>query len=61
MPDLLSKEGKDIIKSLDAEIILVSKEQEGFLGGIALSEHMAVDNKNIFFQTIWKLLQRRSA
>lgn len=41
MPDWLSKERIDIIKSLGAEIILVSKEQGGFLGSIQLSEEMA--------------------
>lgn len=41
MPDWLSKERKDIIRSLGAEIILISKEQGGFLGSIKLSEEMA--------------------
>ncbi|PZP48696.1 MAG: cysteine synthase [Pseudopedobacter saltans] len=41
MPNWLSKERIDIIKSLGAEIILVSKEQGGFLGSIRLSEEMA--------------------
>ncbi len=48
MPDWLSKERIDIIKSLGAEVILVSKEQGGFLGSIALSEKMATANENIF-------------
>ncbi|QES89396.1 PLP-dependent cysteine synthase family protein [Rhizosphaericola mali] len=41
MPNWLSKERMDIIKSLGAEIILISKEEGGFLGSIALSEEMA--------------------
>lgn len=48
MPDWLSKERKDIIKSLGAEIILVSREEGGFKGSIALSEQMARDDNKIF-------------
>jgi cysteine synthase A len=48
MPDWLSKERKDIIKSLGAEIILVSKEQGGFKGCIQLSEEMAAKDSNVF-------------
>jgi len=48
MPDWLSKERKDIIKSLGAEVILVSKEQGGFLGSIALSEKMYQESDHIF-------------
>lgn len=48
MPDWLSKERIDIIKSLGAEVILVSKEKGGFLGSIALSEEMAIREENTF-------------
>jgi cysteine synthase len=48
MPDWLSKERKDIIKSLGADEILVSKEEGGFLGSIALSEKMASENERVF-------------
>ncbi len=48
MPDWLSKEREEIIKSLGAEVILVSKAEGGFLGSIALSEKMAAANPNIF-------------
>lgn len=48
MPDWLSKERMDIIKSLGAEIILVSKEEGGFIGSIKLAEWMAEQNPNIF-------------
>ena len=48
MPNWLSKERMDIIKSLGAEIILVSKEEGGFIGSIKLAEFMAAHNPNIF-------------
>lgn len=48
MPNWLSKERIDIIKSLGAEIQLISKEEGGFLGSIALSEKMAVNEPNTF-------------
>ena len=41
MPNWLSKERIDIIKSLGAEVILISKDEGGFLGSIQLSEEMA--------------------
>lgn len=48
MPDWLSKERMDIIRSLGAEVILVSKQQGGFLGSIELSRQMAREDKQIF-------------
>jgi cysteine synthase len=48
MPNWLSKERVDIIKSLGAEVILISKEEGGFLGSIQLSERMAEENDGIF-------------
>ncbi|PGH39973.1 MAG: cysteine synthase [Candidatus Nephrothrix sp. EaCA] len=48
MPDWLSKERIDIIKSLGAEVILVSKEEGGFLGSIAMSQQMWKEKPNIF-------------
>jgi cysteine synthase A len=48
MPDWLSKERINIIESLGAEVILMSKEKGGFLGSIALSEQMAAANHSIF-------------
>lgn len=48
MPDWLSKERIDIIRSLGAEIIPVSKEQGGFLGCIRISEEIAASQPNIF-------------
>nr|WP_262483924.1 PLP-dependent cysteine synthase family protein [Chryseobacterium sp. ERMR1:04] len=41
MPNWLSKERIDIIKSMGADIELVSKEDGGFLGSITLSEQLA--------------------
>jgi len=48
MPNWLSKERMDIIKSLGAEIILVSKEEGGFIGSIKLAENMAANNADVF-------------
>ncbi len=48
MPDWMSKERVDIIKSLGAQIIPVSKEQGGFLGSIRMSEEIAGREENIF-------------
>jgi cysteine synthase A len=41
MPDWLSKERIDIIESLGAEVVLISKAEGGFLGSIKLSEELA--------------------
>jgi len=48
MPDWMSKERIDIIKSLGAKIIPISKAQGGFLGSIELSEKIAAEEPNIF-------------
>jgi cysteine synthase A len=48
MPDWLSKERVDIIRSLGAQIIPISKEQGGFLGSIELSKKIAAEEPNIF-------------
>src|ERR1035437_6657439 len=48
MPDWMSKERVDIIRSLGAEIIPVSKEEGGFLGSISKTEEIAKNNPNIF-------------
>lgn len=56
MPNWLSKERRDIIASLGAETVLISKEEGGFLGSISLSERMA-ENGGVFlpkqFENIW--------
>jgi cysteine synthase A len=41
MPDWMSQERKDLIRSLGAEVRLVSREEGGFLGAIRLSEEYA--------------------
>lgn len=41
MPNWLSKERSDIIKSMGAEVIFISKEEGGFLGSIKLSQNLA--------------------
>src|SRR5262249_26229254 len=48
MPDWMSKERANIIRSLGAEIILISKEQGGFLGSLELAESLARDNNAVF-------------
>ena len=48
MPNWLSKERIEIIKSLGADVILISKEEGGFLGSIALSEKMAAEDATVF-------------
>jgi cysteine synthase A len=48
MPDWLSRERIDIIKSLGAEVILLSKEEGGFLGSIELSRRMAANGESVF-------------
>jgi cysteine synthase A len=48
MPDWLSKERMDIIRSLGAEVILISKKEGGFLGSIQLSQQMAKDDNKVF-------------
>jgi cysteine synthase A len=48
MPDWMSQERKDLIRSLGADIRLVSREEGGFLGSIALSEAFAAANPACF-------------
>jgi len=48
MPDWMSKERVDIIRSLGAEIIPVSREEGGFLGSIRKTEEMAANRTDIF-------------
>ncbi len=48
MPDWLSSERINLIKSFGAKIILVSKEEGGFLGSIKKSEELAAATENSF-------------
>jgi cysteine synthase len=49
MPDWLSLERVNIIKSYGADIRLVSKEEGGFLGSIEMAERMARRDPDTFF------------
>jgi cysteine synthase A len=48
MPEWMSRERKDLIRSYGAKIILVSKEQGGFLGSIRMSEEFAASRPGVF-------------
>jgi cysteine synthase A len=48
MPDWMSKERINLIEGLGAEIILVSREEGGFLGSINKAEEFAKKNKHSF-------------
>jgi len=48
LPDWMSQERKDLIRSLGAKVRLVSKEEGGFLGSIRLSEEYAATLENSF-------------
>lgn len=48
MPDWMSRERVELIRSLGARIVPVSKEQGGFVGSIRLTEEFARSEKNIF-------------
>lgn len=48
MPDWMSKERINLIRSLGAAIRLVSKEEGGFLGSIEMAEDMAKSSDNTF-------------
>jgi cysteine synthase len=48
MPDWMSQERKDLIRSFGADIRLVSKEEGGFLGSIALSREFAASTPGCF-------------
>ncbi len=48
MPDWMSVERVELIRSLGAKIIPVSKEQGGFVGSIKMSEEYAREDSNVF-------------
>lgn len=48
MPDWMSRERKDLIRSYGAEIVPISKEEGGFLGSIRRSEDFAGSRKDVF-------------
>jgi cysteine synthase len=48
MPDWMSRERVDIIRSLGARVVPVTREQGGFVGSIRLAEDLAASEKNVF-------------
>lgn len=48
MPEWMSDERKKILKSFGAEIVLVSREEGGFIGSIAMTEELAKNNPKVF-------------
>ena len=48
MPDWMSRERKDLIRSYGAEVVPVSKEQGGFLGSIRMAEELASFRDDVF-------------
>lgn len=48
MPEWMSRERRDLIRSYGARIIGVTKEQGGFLGSIRLSEEFAASQPGVF-------------
>jgi cysteine synthase A len=48
MPDWMSHERRDLIRSYGANIVSVSKEQGGFLGSIRMAEEFAASHPDVF-------------
>jgi cysteine synthase A len=48
MPNWMSRERMDLIHSLGAQIVPVTKQQGGFLGSIRMSEELAHSQHNVF-------------
>jgi len=48
MPEWMSQERIALIRSLGAEVVLVSREQGGFLGSIGMSEELAIERERVF-------------
>jgi cysteine synthase len=48
MPNWMSRERMDLIHSLGANIIPVTKQQGGFLGSIRMSEDLAMEREDVF-------------
>jgi cysteine synthase A len=48
MPDWMSRERVDLIHSLGARIVPVSRERGGFLGGIRMAEEIAAQDARVF-------------
>src|SRR5260370_10458125 len=48
MPNWMSREGMDLIQSLGANVVPVTKQQGGFLGSIRMSEELAAQQDGVF-------------
>ena len=48
MPDWMSNERKQLLESLGAELVLISKEDNGFLGAIARTKELAQSRADVF-------------
>jgi len=48
MPNWMSHERVNLIRSFGAEIIPVSREQGGFVGSVKMAEAFAAENENVF-------------
>lgn len=48
MPDWMSRERRDLVHSLGAEIVAISAEEGGFLGSIERAEEMAARSQDVF-------------
>ncbi|HEX6942191.1 MAG TPA: PLP-dependent cysteine synthase family protein [Gemmatimonadaceae bacterium] len=48
MPDWMSRERVDLIRSLGAEVRLVSADEGGFLGSIRMTEQLAASDPGVF-------------
>ena len=48
MPDWMSEERKCLLRSLGAELCLLSREEGGFLGAIAATEALAAEESSVF-------------
>lgn len=48
MPDWMSRERRELIRSFGAEIVGVSRQQGGFLGSIHLAEEFAAGRSDVF-------------
>ncbi len=49
MPDWMSRERVDLIRSLGAGIVPVGRDEGGFLGSIRMAEEMAAQQEHVFF------------
>ena len=51
MPDWMSEERKSLIRSLKANIVLVSREEGGFLESIEKTKEFAKNNPNTYLSS----------